>query len=92
MQKLSYQMLFQNSFYSQKQETLVEQVEIISPGIKSEQVLPSVDQSEQDEIENDKQDAQNVKLLEFQQQLERLQKMTTNLNDFVERGNQNGEP
>lgn len=41
-------------------------MEIISPGIKSEQVLPSVDQSVQDEMDQ-KQDAQNVKLIEFQQ-------------------------
>ena len=37
--------------------------------------------------ENDKDAGHNEKLLEFQEQLEKLQKMTTNLNELVERGN-----
>lgn len=37
--------------------------------------------------ENDKDAGHNKKLLEFQEQLEKLQKMTTNLNELVERGN-----
>lgn len=87
IQKMSYQMLFQDSFYSQKQETMVDQVDVESPGIKTEQVLPSHDQSVGEIVDNEKDEQQNDKLIEFQQQLERLQKMTSNLNEFVERGN-----